>query len=221
MLFISLIAIPMIIGIWAQFKVSSTYKKYSQTQSRSRITGKETAEIMLRQSGVYGIEIVPQKGTLCDHYDPTQKRLVLSDSNFYGSSLAAIGIAAHEAGHAIQDKVGYSALNLRMSLIPITNSACKILPFVIFGGFLFHMTGLIYLGILIYLILTVFQLVTLPVEFDASARAKNSIMELGIIDRSEYSGVKKTLDAAALTYVAAFIAALGNLLYLVGIARDR
>lgn len=215
----SLIIIPMILGFWAQYKVMSTYKKFSQVPSRSGINGKEAAEIMMQRNGILDVDIVPMEGTLCDHYDPTKKRLVLSEENFYGTSLAAIGVAAHEAGHAIQDKVGYSALRLRMALVPITNMSSKALPFVMIGGLFFNMMGLVYLGIAAYLVLTVFQLITLPVEFDASARASEGIMELGIIDANEAEGVKKTLDAAALTYIAAFVAALGNLLYLLSIAR--
>lgn len=209
----------MLLGLWAQFKVMSAYKKYSQVPSRSGITGKEAADVMLKRNGILDVDIQPMKGTLCDHYDPSKKRLVLSEANYYGTSLAAIGVAAHEAGHAIQDKVGYSALRLRMALVPITSFASKMLPFVMIGGFLFQMMGAVYLGIFAYLVLTIFQLITLPVEFDASARANESVMELGIIDRSEFTGVKKTLDAAALTYVAAFVASLGNLLYLLAIAR--
>ncbi len=218
--FLLFILVPIVIGMWAQAKISRTYSKYSKVPSRGRITGREAAAYVMQSAGIHNVEIVPVRGHLTDHYDPVNKRLALSEENFAGSSLAALGVAAHEAGHAIQHATGYKALKLRMSLIPITNIASRLLPFVIIGGFFFGMMGLIKLGILVYLVLTVFQLVTLPVEFDASRRAKKVLSGLGIIERDELQGVEKTLDAAAFTYVAAFIASLGNLLYLFMISRD-
>ena len=217
--FLIFIIIPIIIGMWAQSKVASTYKKYSQVQSRGRVTGREAADYVMRSAGVNDVSIVAIRGHLTDHYDPTHKRLALSEENYRGTSLAALGVAAHEAGHAIQHNVGYKALNLRMALIPITNISSHLLPFVIIGGLFFGILGLIKLGIMVYLVLTVFQLVTLPVEFDASKRAKAQLPGLGIIDQSEIPGVSKTLDAAGFTYVAAFIASLGNLLYLIALSR--
>ena len=217
--FLIFIIIPIIIGMWAQLKVASTYKKYSQVPSRGRVTGREAADYVMRSAGVNDVSIVAIRGHLTDHYDPTHKQLALSEENYRGTSLAALGVAAHEAGHAIQHNVGYKALKLRMALIPITNISSKLLPFVIIGGLFFGILGLIKLGIMVYLVLTVFQLVTLPVEFDASKRAKAQLPSLGIIDQSEISGVSKTLDAAGFTYVAAFIASLGNLLYLIALSR--
>jgi len=214
MLFILLIGVPMIIGIWAQMKVSGTYKKYSDVAAKSGITGREAAAYILRRFDIHDVEIVPTEGLLTDHYDPMHKRLVLSKKNYFGNSLAALGVAAHEAGHAVQHKVGYRALKMRMALVPITQFSSQMLPFVIIGGLVFKMTGLIYLGILVYLILTIFQLVTLPVEFDASKRAENELAGLGIVDGQEVRAVTATLNAAAWTYVAAFVASLGNLLYL-------
>jgi len=214
MLFILLIGVPMIIGIWAQMKVSGTYKKYSGVAAKSGITGREAAAYILRRFDIHDVEIVPTEGLLTDHYDPMHKRLVLSKKNYFGNSLAALGVAAHEAGHAVQHKVGYRALKMRMALVPITQFSSQMLPFVIIGGLVFKMTGLIYLGILVYLILTIFQLVTLPVEFDASKRAENELAGLGIVDGQEVRAVTATLNAAAWTYVAAFVASLGNLLYL-------
>jgi uncharacterized protein len=218
--YILFIIIPLVLGLWAQMRVSGTYQRYSQARSRSGITGKEAAEYVLRRSGVRGVSIVPIRGTLTDHYNPANRQLALSEANFYGSSLAALGVAAHEAGHAIQHAAGYQALKLRMALVPITQFSSKLLPFVIIGGFLFGMMGLIKLGVLVYLILTVFQLVTLPVEFDASKRAKAELVGLGIVTQEELVGVNRTLDAAALTYVASFVASLGNLLYLLQLSRD-
>jgi Zn-dependent membrane protease YugP len=219
--FLLLILIPMGIGLWAQMKVKSAYGKYVRVPSRGRITGREAAEAVMQSAGIHDVEIVECHGTLTDHYDPRNKRLALSRDNYRGSSLAALGVAAHEAGHAIQHKQGYAPLNLRMSLVPITNIASQALPMVMLGGFfLFHSPMLINLGIIIYVILTFFQLVTLPVEFDASKRAKAQLANLGIIEQDEMLGVKQTLDAAAYTYVAAFVSSLGWLLYMLAGNRD-
>ena len=218
--FLLLIGIPLLVGIWAQAKISGTYRKYSRIGSKSRITGREAAGYVMRSAGIRDVSIVAVRGHLTDHYDPANKRLALSEENFAGTSLAALGVAAHEAGHAIQHAVGYKALQLRMSLIPITNFASRLLPLVIIGGFFFHIVGLMKLGVLVYLVLTVFQLVTLPVEFDASRRARMELAGLGIIAADELPGVTKTLNAAGFTYVAAFIASLGNLIYLFLASRD-
>ena len=218
--FLLLIGVPFLVGLWAQAKISGAYKKYSRIGSRSRITGREAAAYVMRNAGIHDVSIVAVRGHLTDHYDPVHRRLALSQENFAGTSLAALGVAAHEAGHAIQHAVGYKALQLRMSLIPITNFASRLLPFVIIGGFFFQIAGLLKLGILVYLVLTVFQLVTLPVEFDASRRARKELAGLGIIASDELPGVTKTLNAAGYTYVAAFIASLGNLIYLFLASRD-
>lgn len=218
--FLIFILIPMVIGIWAQMKVKSAYGRYVQVPSRGRITGREAARAVMESAEIYDVEIVQCHGTLTDHYDPTNKRLALSEENYHGSSLAALGVAAHEAGHAIQHKQQYAPLNLRMALVPITSFASQLLPIVMLGGFFFfHSPMLINLGIAIYVILTIFQLITLPVEFDASKRAKAQLAGLGIIEQDEMEGVTKTLDAAAYTYVAAFVASLGWLLYLLASRR--
>ena len=220
--FLFLIIIPMLLGLWAQMKVKSTYKRYSQVASRGNVTGREAAAAVMQAAGINDVEIVQTPGMLTDHYDPSKKRLALSEANYRGTSLAALGVAAHEAGHAIQHKVGYSMLNLRMALVPITMFSSKLLPFVILGGFFFQMMGAIWLGVGVYMVLTVFQMITLPVEFDASKRAKEELVGLSIVQRDEMAGVSKTLDAAAWTYVAAFVASLGNLLYLLSIvSRNR
>ena len=205
-----------LVGLWAQSRVSSAYGQFSQVRSRTGLTGKDAALAVMRSAGINDVEIIAIDGTLTDHYDPSRKVLALSRDNYFGSSLAALGVAAHEAGHAIQHKVGYAPLNLRMSLVPITNFACQLLPIVMLGGFfLFGNVLTLYIGVGIYLILTIFQLVTLPVEFNASDRAKAHLSSLGIIDGTDEAiGVKKVLDAAAFTYVAAFVSSLGWLLYL-------
>ena len=219
--FLIFILIPILLAMWAQSRVQGTYRKYSQVLSRGRITGREAASYVMQNSGIHDVEITSTRGHLTDHYDPKNKRLVLSEENYNGTSLAALGVAAHEAGHAIQHKVGYSMLNLRMALVPVTSFASQLLPVVMIGGFFFGMFGLIKLGVAVYLILTIFQLVTLPVEFDASRRAKVELAGLGIIDKDEVPGVSATLDAAAWTYVAAFVASLGNLLYLLSMVSGR
>lgn len=214
----------MLLGLWAQAKVSSTYKKYVQVGSRGRITGREAAAAVMEKSGIRDVEIVEVRGHLTDHYDPVNKRLALSGENYHGSSLAALGVAAHEAGHAVQHKVGYQALKARMALVPVTNIASSILPWVMFGPFfLFGQGGGIFLqlGVACYLVLTVFQLITLPVEFDASRRAKQELVAMGILGEDEMVGVNKTLNAAAWTYVAAFVSSLAYLLYLLSMLSGR
>ena len=206
-----------IFAIYAQIRVSSAYGKNVRVPSRGQITGREAAQAVMAHAGISDVEITETSGHLTDHYDPLNKRLVLSSENYRGTSLAALGVAAHEAGHAIQHKVGYSMLNFRMALVPATQFVSQILPFLILASFFFvrGLTGIVLdIAIICYSVLTLFQLITLPVEFDASRRAKAQLVELGILDRDEMPGVNETLNAAALTYVAAFVGALLNLLYL-------
>jgi Zn-dependent membrane protease YugP len=216
-LFMILFVLVFIFAIYAQIRVSSAYGKNSRILSRGQITGREAAQAVMAHAGITDVEITETEGHLTDHYDPLNKRLVLSAENYRGTSLAALGVAAHEAGHAIQHKEGYAMLNLRMLMVPATQIVSKALPFIILGSFFFvrGFTGVILdIAIICYAVLSLFQLVTLPVEFDASRRAKVQLVELGILDRDEMPGVNQTLDAAALTYVAAFVGALLNLLYL-------
>lgn len=222
-LFMLLLIVVMIFSLYAQFRVSSVYSRNVQIPSRGRISGREAAEAVMSRAGIHDVEITETDGHLTDHYDPIHKRLVLSSENFHGTSLAALGVAAHEAGHAIQHKIGYSMLHFRMALVPATNFVSRVLPFVMLGGFIFAsgLSGLLLdVAIICYAVLTLFQLVTLPVEFDASNRAKAQLVELGILDREEMPGVNQTLNAAALTYVAAFVSSLLYLLYLLSARRD-
>jgi len=205
-------------AMWAQMKVKSAYAKYSQIPSRGGITGREAAEAIMRRAGINDVEIIHTPGMLTDHYDPINKRLALSEHNYKGSSLAAVGVAAHEAGHAIQHKVGYSMMNIRQTMAPVVNIAASFLPIVMFGGLFLGLMPwqlAIDLGIIIYALLTMFHLVTLPVEFDATARAKQELSGLGIIAVDEAPGVSATLSAAGWTYVAAFASSLMNLVYLI------
>jgi uncharacterized protein len=218
---ILLIAVPAIIALWAQFRVSGAFRKWGEVRASSNITGAEAAREILQAAQIRDVDVVEINDYLGDHYDPTQKRLCLSTNVFNTPSVAALGIAAHETGHAIQHAKAYAPLKARMAIIPVTSIASRMLPFVIIGGFFFHITGLITLGIYCYLILLVFQLITLPVEFDASRRAKIILQHMGIVQPgTEMAGVNNVLNAAALTYVAAFVATLGNLLYLLSV-RDR
>lgn len=217
-----LILLPMILGIWAQFRVKSAFSKYSQIRASSNMTGADTAQAILNAAGIHDVSVEQIDGMLGDHYDPTQKRLCLSTEVYNSPSLAAVGVAAHETGHAIQHARAYAPLSARMAVVPMTQFASQLLPFVIFGAFFFQFFALIKLGILCYLVIAIFQLITLPVEFDASRRAKVILGEMGIIQRGEESaGVNRVLNAAALTYVAAFVAALGNLAYLLLISSRR
>jgi Zn-dependent membrane protease YugP len=190
-------------------------------RASSNITGAECAREILQAAQIPDVEVVETNNFLGDHYDPRDKKLHLSSSVYNTPSVAALGIAAHETGHAIQHAKAYAPLKARMAIVPVTMVASQMLPFVILGGLFFHITGLITLGIYCYLVLLIFQLITLPVEFDASRRAKIILQQMGIVrSGEEVAGVNKVLNAAALTYVAAFIAALGNLLWLMSI-RDR
>jgi Zn-dependent membrane protease YugP len=215
------IGVPLIIGIWAQIRVTSAFRKWGEVRASSNITGAECAREILQAAQIPDVDVVETNDFLGDHYDPRDKKLHLSSSVYNTPSVAALGIAAHETGHAIQHAKAYAPLKARMAIVPVTMVASQLLPFIIIGGLFFRITGLITLGIYCYLVLLVFQLITLPVEFDASRRAKIILQQMGIVrSGEEVAGVNKVLNAAALTYVAAFIAALGNLLWLMSI-RDR
>lgn len=173
----------------------------------------------MSSAGIHDVQIVQVPGQLTDHYDPMHKRLALSEHNFNGTSLAALGVAAHEAGHAIQHKVGYSMMKFRQVLVPATQISAGASQFLIIIGIVLGAQGLggmfLMLGAVALSMIALFQFITLPVEFDASRRAKAQLVTLGIVDRDEMKGVHETLDAAALTYVAAFVASLGSLLHIV------
>ena len=216
------IGVPLILGIWAQIRVSGAFKKWGQVRASSNITGAECAREILQAAQINDVDVVQTDGFLGDHYDPASKKLCLSSSVYNTPSVAALGIAAHETGHAIQHAKAYAPLKWRMAIVPVTMVASQMLPFIIIGGLWFRITGLITLGIYCYLILAIFQLITLPVEFDASRRAKIILQQMRIIQPGEeMAGVNSVLNAAALTYVAAFIAAIGNLLWLMSMRNRR
>ncbi len=218
-------AIPgMLLGIYAQIKLSSTYKKYVRVAVASGLTGAQAAREILDRAGLGALPVREVRGHLTDHYDPIRKALFLSSENFQGRSLAAVGVAAHEAGHALQHQVGYAPLKLRMFLVPATQFASMAyLPILLLGYFLggpwfSNMLGVV---IGIFAIITFFQLVTLPVEFNASSRAKEQLLRLGLISSGEQGGISKVLNAAALTYVAAMVTSMLQLLYWIMLARGR
>ena len=213
-----LIGLPLIIGLWAQFRVSSAFRKWGEVRATSNVSGAEAAREILTAAQIHDVQVKETNDFLGDHYNPVDKTLHLSSKVYNEPSVASLGIAAHECGHAIQHARAYAPLKWRMAIVPVTQIASNMLPFVILGGIFFHITGLITLGIYCYLILLAFQLITLPVEFDASRRAKIILQQMGMVQPGqEVAGVNRVLNAAALTYVAAFVATLGNLLYLLSI----
>lgn len=219
-IYILLIGVPLLLGLYAQSRVSSAFGKYKKVRATSNVTGAQAAREILNAAQIHDVEVREINGFLGDHYDPTHKRLCLSSEVYNTPSVAALGIAAHECGHAIQHARAYAPLKWRMTIVPVTQVASQMLPLVIIGGFMFHITGLIHLGIICYAVLAFFQLITLPVEFDASKRAKVILQQMGMIQPGgEAAGVNSVLNAAALTYVAAFVAALGNLVWLIMASR--
>ena len=222
-----LLLIPaMILAFYAQTKVRSTYEKYSEILATSRRTGRDIARTILSQNGITDVEVVEGEGFLSDHYDPIKKVVRLSPHNFSQPSVAAISVAAHEVGHAIQHAKGYAPLQMRTAIFPLANIGTMLAwPILLIG--LFFVPGvriagvsLIDIGILLFSFGVAFQLITLPVEFDASRRALVQLNQLGLVSPDEQAGAKKVLDAAALTYVAAAAAAILQLVRLL-ILRDR
>lgn len=210
-----LVLIGVVLSLIASGRVKSTFSKYSQVRNSRGITGAQAAEQVLRTAGVYDVRIERVDGNLTDHYDPRTKVLRLSDSVYGQTSVAAVGVAAHECGHAIQHAKGYAPLKLRSTLVPIANFGSKIAwPLIIFGLFIRgeSSTLLINLGIIAFLGAVVFQLITLPVEFNASNRAIRMIADSGMMYGEEIKGAKKVLSAAALTYVASAATAILQLL---------
>lgn len=210
----------MLLGLYAQFKLHSTYGKYSQVPNASGISGAEAAREILDSAGLGSVPVEEVAGQLSDHYDPTKRALFLSSDNFHGRSIAAVGVAAHEAGHALQHKAAYAPLNLRMMLVPITSFASQAVFWILMLGMFLHLAKLVWPAIIAFSVISAFQLITLPVEFDASRRAKEQLLRLGLVGHEEGRAVSKVLSAAALTYVAALVAALFDLLHFVMIARS-
>jgi Zn-dependent membrane protease YugP len=213
---------PLLLSLWASFKTKSAFKKYSQQRAMTGLTGAQAAQRMLDHAGISGVKIVPTKGYLSDHYNPTNKTLALSEAVYGSNSIAAIGVACHEAGHAIQHAKKYAPLALRSILVPTANIGSKVGYFVMLAGLILISmsdggsgagTTVVLIGAVLFSAVLLFQVVTLPVEFDASNRAKRLAVEYGIVAQSERVGMDKVLNAAALTYVAAAVSTLMTLLY--------
>lgn len=220
MTYVVLVLPCLILSLWASSNVNSTFRRYSNQFSSRHITGAEAAQRVLSANGVQGVRIDRISGNLTDHYDPKTNVIRLSDNVFGSTSTAAIGVACHEAGHAVQYAEGYAPIKLRAAIIPVTNFGSRLAMPLILLGLLFSFAGnfsytLVYLGIACFGLSLVFQLVTLPVEFNASRRALAAIEQGGILTPEEQQGARKTLRAAALTYVAATATALAQLLRLI------
>ena len=210
-----LIIISALISLFAQFLVNSRFSKYSRVRSRSGMTGAQAAERILQSQGIYDVAIQRVSGKLTDHYDPRNKTLNLSDAVYASTSVAAVGVAAHECGHAIQHARGYAPLSFRSALVPVANIGSQLSwLFIILGIFFGGSHTLIMIGILMFSAAVLFQLVTLPVEFNASGRALKLLSETGILQKDEVSDTRKVLSAAELTYVAAAATAVLQLLRL-------
>ena len=216
-----LILLIIIIPLLAQLKIQSSYNRYKRVVNNKKKSGFEVAREILDKNGLEDIYIVEIKGELTDHYDPTKKVVRLSTDIFHGETIAAAAVAAHECGHAIQDKESYTFLKIRSAIYPVVNVATSISYYIILIGFLMQAFQLIYLGIALTCCGLLFQVVTLPVEFDASRRALEKLQDYKIVDNSEFAGAKEVLTAAALTYVAGVLASMLQIFRLILAAKDR
>lgn len=213
--------VALIIALLAQAYVNSSYSKYKKVQNEKKMSGVEAAKQMLAKNGMHDIKINMIKGTLSDHYDPRTKTVNLSQDIYNGTTVAAVSVACHECGHALQDKENYVFMRIRASLVPIVNLSSKVGYFAILIGFIFGALNLIWIGIFAEIAILVFQLVTLPVEFDASRKALSEVEVMGILNSTELKGSKIMLRAAALTYVASVTSTLLEILRLVLLASSR
>jgi hypothetical protein len=212
--------IVILIPLIAQIGVSSNYQKYKRVKNTKELTGYDVARKILDENGLGDIYIVETRGELTDHYDPTKKVVRLSSDIYHGKTIAAMSVAAHECGHAVQDKEGYTFMRIRSAIFPIVNVATSISYWIILLGFLFELLDLIYIGIALTCLGLLFQIVTLPVEFDASKRAGVFLKEYNLATEDENKGVKKMLGAAAMTYVAGVLASALQILRLILVARN-
>ncbi|MGI5967214.1 MULTISPECIES: zinc metallopeptidase [Anaerotruncus] len=219
--YLILVVPALLLAAWAQATVSSTYRKYSQVHSSRRLTGADAARRILDSNGLYNVRIEHIRGELTDHYDPGANVVRLSDNVYSSSSVAALGVAAHECGHAVQHATHYTPLIFRNAIIPVTNFGSKLsIPLIIIGMLLSY-GPLIDIGLLLFSLVAIFQLVTLPVEFNASSRALATLENDHFLEPNELRGSKKVLQAAALTYVAALLVTIMQLLRLVLLSRNR
>ena len=216
-----MLLIIIFLPIIAQLKIKGTYNKYMKVKNESELTGAEAAKMILKMNGLSNVNVYETSGTLTDYYDPKKKMVVLSSDIYNSKSVSSVAVAAHECGHAIQDKENYKFLRFRSALVPIVNFTSRIAFIFIIFGFIFEALDLLDVGIICLLVGLLFQLVTLPVEFNASTRAKDQLEICGIVRSKEKSGVKQVLSAAAFTYVAGFIAEALQILRLVLISRNK
>lgn len=218
--YIILVIPAFLLALYAEIKVKSTFKKYSEYNNSNYITGAQAARNILDSKGLYYVQIRPVSGNLTDYYDPRNRTLNLSESVYNSTSLSAVGVAAHESGHAVQHKEGYAPMKLRSSLVPAANIGSGVGPYMAIFGIIFSIPFLTKLGIILFTAAVAFYLITLPVEIDASRRAVKILQSECILNSNEIVPVKKVLTAAAMTYVASAAVAMANLLRLVLLARD-
>ena len=205
----------MLIALWAQMRVKSTFAKYSHIRTLDGLTGAQAARKILDANGLTYVRIEPVAGSLTDHYDPRQKVVRLSRDVYGSATVAAVGVAAHETGHALQHAESYEPLRIRNAIIPITNLGSQLSIPMVLIGYVMGFQPLVSIGILLFSLVTIFQLITLPVEFNASRRALNTLERYSMVTEQEHAGVRSVLSAAALTYVAALIVSIANLLRLI------
>ena len=212
-----------ILGLWAQHRVTSTFRRYAKVPASNGLTGREMAEHILAQAGVSGVAVEATPGQLSDHYDPVKRRIRLSESVYESHSVAALGVAAHECGHAIQHHVGYAAMNWRWALLKPANLGTSLAPWMVMIGFFMGQAGgpLVDVGIVLFTAAVLFHLVTLPVEFNASRRAVEQLQHAGVVAPQDVQGVRAVLNAAGFTYVAAAAAAILTLVQLLILRRSR
>ena len=203
----------LILSLWASWRTKSAFKKYSKVGAARGMSGAQAAQMLLDRAGIRDVDVVPTRGMLSDHYNPVTKKLALSEPVYASSSVAAVGVACHEAGHAIQHAQRYAPLWLRSTLVPTAGIGSQLGMWVMIGGLFLHSQAMVGIGAILFSAVVLFQLVTLPVEFDASNRAKKLAFEYGIVLEQERKGMDKVLNAAALTYVAAAVSSILTLLY--------
>ena len=211
-IYVILLIPVLLLSFWAQMQVSGNFRRYSAVNNRRRLTGAQAAEAVLRAHGVYDVPVRMCRGELTDHYDPRDNTIYLSESVYHAPTIAAVGVACHEAGHAVQYAVGYGPIRLRSAIIPVTQLGSKFSFILLLAGMLLYSEPLFLVGIVLFSLTTLFQLITLPVEFNASARAIETIEGQGLLYEDEVGGAKKVLRAAALTYVAALLMSMLQLL---------
>jgi Zn-dependent membrane protease YugP len=219
--YLILVVPTIILSMWAQIMVKSTFSKYSKIACSKKITGADAAAILMKVNNIRDVKIEAVAGSLTDHYDPSAKKLRLSDPVYGSTSIAAVGVAAHETGHAIQHALSWGPLAMRSTLVPVANVGSSIGPWIAVMGIFLAMPPLINIGIILFSAAVLFYLVTLPVEFNASSRAIAVLRANNVLTESELKGVKKVLTAAALTYVASALTAIASLLRLVLLSRRR